>query len=196
MFSGWRPGTQHLCPPPVGSEAMRLFVAIEIPETVRAEIQAVAPQPGPGLRVVKSEHWHLTLHFLGEADLDAVTAALVGLSFKPFELRLAGAGQFRARDESVLWLRVQPSCELIELHAEIGRRLTEGIGYRPESRPYHPHLTVARRRMRHAGNEVDGFLADAKNWQSSPFLVADVVLFQSELTPQGPKYRERYRAGR
>lgn len=175
---------------------MRLFVAIEIPETVRAEIQAVAPQPGPSLRVVKSEQWHLTLHFLGETDLGAVTAALGGLSFEPFELRLAGAGQFRARDERVLWLGFEHSRELIELHSEVGRRLTAGIGYRPESRPYRPHLTVARRRMRHAGNEVDGFLADAKNWQSSPFLVTDVVLFQSELTPQGPKYRERFRAGR
>jgi 2'-5' RNA ligase len=174
---------------------MRLFVAIEVPETVRAEIQAVAPQPGPGLRVVKSEQWHLTLHFLGEADLDAVIAALTGLSFASFELRLAGEGQFRARDESVLWLGFEHSRELIELHSNVGRRLTAGIGYRPESRPYRPHLTVARRRMRHAGNEVDGFLADAKNWQSSPFLVADVVLFQSELTPQGPKYRERYRVG-
>jgi 2'-5' RNA ligase len=175
---------------------MRLFVAIEVPETVRAEIQAVAPQPGPGLRVVKSEQWHLTLHFLGEADLDAVIAALASLSFKPFELRLAGAGQFRARDESVLWHGFEHSRELIELHAEVGRRLTESIGYRPESRPYRPHLTVARRRMRHSGNEVDSFLADATNWQSSPFRVADVVLFQSELTPRGPKYRERYRAGR
>lgn len=175
---------------------MRLFVAIEIPRTVRAEIQAVAPQPGPGLRIVKSEQWHLTLHFLGEVELDAVIAALEGLSFEPFELRLAGAGQFRARDECVLWLGFEHSRELIELHAEIGRRLTAGIGYRPESRPYRPHLTVARRRMRHAGNEVDGFLADATNWQSSPFRVADVVLFQSELTPQGPKYCERYRGGR
>lgn len=175
---------------------MRLFVAIETPETIRAEIQAVAPQPGPGLRVVKSEQWHLTLHFLGDADLDAVIAALAGLSFEPFELRLAGAGQFRARDESVIWLGFEHSHELIELHSEVGRRLTESIGYRPESRPYRPHLTVARRRMRHAGNEVDSFLADATNWQSSPFMIADVVLFQSELTPRGPKYRERYRAGR
>ena len=48
------------------------------------------------------------------------------------------------RHAKVLWAGVEAKADLIVLHRAIGRALTDAIGFRPEERPYSPHITLAR----------------------------------------------------
>ena len=62
-----------------------------------------------------------------------------------FTVAFQGIGQFPPEGPAkVLWAGVAAGAELTELHRGIGAALTEAIGFRPEERPYSPHVTLAR----------------------------------------------------
>lgn len=99
-----------------------------------------------------SVHWqhradlHLTLHFLGAVEGDRVDA-LIGMGERieaaAFGLVLDEIGHWpRPR---VLWCA--PSsipAELMAFHEDLGRTLV-AAGFTIDSRPYRPHVTLARR---------------------------------------------------
>ena len=130
---------------------MRLFVAVEVPEVVRAAVQdAVAPLHSvapPGVRWVHASRYHLTLTFLGsveESVVPAVTAALssavVGVG--PFTLSLDGTvGRFGRR---VLWAGVAQSPALAALAASVASAMREIVAFDDEGREFRAHLTLAR----------------------------------------------------
>lgn len=131
---------------------MRAFIAVGVPADVRSAI-ATALEPvrrnGPGVRWVEPDAYHITLQFLGtvsEERVDAVGEALVGASAEAaaFHIRLRSFGAFpTARRPRVLWVGVDDVPELYALQHDIERRL-EPVGFTPEARPFHPHITVAR----------------------------------------------------
>ena len=142
-----------------------------------------------GVRWVKPGRMHLTLAFLGEVDGDFVASAKRGLSdgvreSVPFSVRLDGFGAFpnpgRAR---VIWVGVDEGRDaLCRLQKLIVKELRK-IGYRPERRPFSPHLTLGRLRV---PADVSGVCACL--FQSDEFLVDRVALYESVLRPQGPEY--------
>src|SRR5207244_2226514 len=92
------------------------------------------------------EQRHVTLQFLGNhVDVDAVAGALHGLRVPAANARLGGLGAFPShRRARVIWLGIAQGDELFGVLAcEIGERLTP-LGYAPEARAYHAHLTLAR----------------------------------------------------
>ncbi len=132
----------------------RLFVAIELPEQVRAalaELQARLRRHGlDGLRWVRPEGIHLTLKFLGETPKDRVpeiAAALdaAGKGIAPHELALGALGTFGSRNSPrVVWVDLNGDIEvLLRLQRQVDRAL-EAIGFPRETRPFSPHLTLAR----------------------------------------------------
>lgn len=50
----------------------RLFLAVRPPEDVVAELMSLRRKDQRGVRFVRPEQWHVTLRFLGEADIDDV----------------------------------------------------------------------------------------------------------------------------
>ncbi len=102
----------------------RLFVSIELPALVRAEMNRLQCDV-PGARWAPVEQLHLTLRFIGELDGLArrdAEAALDEVEAAPFELLLAGVGHFPPRGQPrVLWVGVEPSPALLELHERICR---------------------------------------------------------------------------
>jgi 2'-5' RNA ligase len=185
---------------------MRLFVAIDLSDDVRdavvAEQERLRHVLGSApLAWVRPEQLHLTLVFLGEVDptrvaalIDQFSAPLAEIS--PFELRFAGVGMFpEARAPRVLWLGVHTgSREAIELHRHVARRVS-AAGLPLESRPYHPHLTVARwpanrPRLKTGRYTRDQRLADLDGGPetvrpTAPMLVEAVTLYQSRLSSSG-----------
>jgi 2'-5' RNA ligase len=130
---------------------MRLFVALEIPSTVRenlAELLKSLRGVSPQTRWVRAENLHLTLKFIGEVPetrLAAIRGALAdGRSDKPVTLDFRGLGFF-PNDEHprVLWAGIAASPNLKSLVADIDKAM-EKLGLPREQRPFSPHLTLAR----------------------------------------------------
>src|SRR5512132_4182283 len=146
----------------MGNEPWRVFCAIEIPETLRALVLrhiALLKEAVPGVKATWSRdaNLHLTLKFLGEipqssvSDIStAASRAVVGLA--PFSIRLEQTGAFPKQDQPrVLWIGINDfSGKLSELQARLEDE-SASAGFVRDSRPFHPHLTVARlRHARHA----------------------------------------------
>ena len=122
----------------------RLFVALDLPACATAELAAMQPPPVRGVRLEKVRQMHVTLHFLGKANVERTAAALAVVAAPAFALTIEGVGQFPSADGAViLWARVRESRELLGLHAAIAAALA-GEGFQPEARPYTPHVTLAR----------------------------------------------------
>lgn len=130
---------------------MRLFVALDIPDAVRAalsELSSRLKKACPEARWVRLEGVHVTLKFAGEVpteDVEGIRRALSELpSFPPIEVRFAGLGFFpSARRPRVFWAGVETGPQLAALVAAIEMKL-EAFGIPPEKRPFQPHLTLAR----------------------------------------------------
>ena len=130
---------------------MRVFVALDVPEPVRArlaEFSARMKKVCPNARWVRLEGVHITLKFIGEVSpekLEQIRRALGELTnFGPIAVRFAGLGFFPgARRPGVFWAGVEADPKLAELAAAIEMKLAP-LGIPPEKRAFHPHLTLAR----------------------------------------------------
>ena len=178
---------------------MRTFIAIEIPETLKRNLNrslgVIRPELDDGLmRWARLESMHLTLNFLGEIEVEQVQAIQENLeevtaTFPNFNLEITGLGFFPdASRPRVAWAGIEPADgELMKIQTELARRL-EGIGYERERRDYHPHLTLGRVRK---GLFGDDMLQVSKWAQSSQldtvggFEVQAISLIHSVLRPEG-----------
>lgn len=164
---------------------MRLFTGIVIPFSVAGQLAALQPSPMPGMKLVKAGQMHLTLHFIGEGDVEAYRLKLEGLRVPGFSMMIESLGQFTNRHGTILWVGVRESAELMFLHRELEAALTSA-GFQPEKRAYHPHLTLARCDGRVPKNVVENFLA--QRLEPMEVKVEEVVLFSSVLSAAGPRY--------
>jgi 2'-5' RNA ligase len=167
---------------------IRLFVAIEIPQSVRERLGML--QAGvPGARWVDDDQLHLTLRFIGEVDENVghdIDDALLGIHAPPFELELAGVGEFGGKNPRALWAGVRSNGALTHLQKKVETAI-QRIGQEPEARKFSPHVTLAR--LRGAPREkVMQFLSEYSLFASSPFLVDRFVLFSSHQGSGGSVY--------
>jgi 2'-5' RNA ligase len=129
---------------------MRLFVALELPATVRAALAAWAAGAAPaGMRRVPEDNLHVTLAFLGSrapADADAVAGLLGGIVRPVGPLRVEGPLWLPPRRPGVLAVALRAGAALAELHADLVSALADAVGFEPERRTLRPHVTVARAR--------------------------------------------------
>ncbi len=185
----------------------RLFVALEPPEPVRRRIAAAAEkirrEAGPAageVRWVPAENVHLTMQFLGavpeervEAVGEAIAAAAAGA--RPILLEVKGAGGFpNARRPRVVWLGLAGEVEpLAGLAAELGTRLAP-LGFPPEARPFSAHQTLGRARDQRGAAGLGGALAAAAQAEGVAWRATELVLFESHLSPRGPRYEPVKRA--
>ncbi len=169
---------------------MRLFVAIDLPETIKSRL-ALLCAGVPGAKWVGPESCHLTLRFIGEVDGDVfrdTRLALAEVRAEAFELRLAGVGHFgQRRRVRQLWAGVEAEPALDSLQRRVESALTT-IGLEPERRKFHPHVTLAR--LKDAPMErVGAFLADNSLFESESFPAEAFVLFSSFLSHSGAIHR-------
>ena len=171
-------------PPPLrGSpeNALRLFFAITAPDHVKERLLRVQGEVGNDWRLVKPNQLHLTMAFLGEVpptDLERVKGAgeRVGEKFYPFEVTLSETGAFPNIRDPRIWFVEARASQL----PEIAALLQESLKAWCDPKPFHPHLTLARRRADHARfvlARID------RTW-----VVDHLELVQSILTARGPEY--------
>ena len=146
-----------------------------------------------GGRTMSRDQWHLTLQFLGDdAEVEAVVAALEGFSMPGGLVRLGGAGAFpNARRARVLWIGVAEGDDVLaRLARGVADRLAP-LGYEPDSRAFHPHVTIARcSRPTDLRALVSGLGAEP---YGPPWRVGALTVYESRLRPEGASYVERAR---
>lgn len=177
------------------SPSLRLFVALELPHTIKNALAGyVAPlqQLSRGVRWVKPENVHLTLKFLGDTPNAKLAAmqellATVCRDFAPLIIEVAGAGVFpNARRPQVLWVGLnEASGQLGKLAQEIDARL-HLLGFPRETRPFSPHVTIGR--VRDA--RIDAVVKKMLEHPFSPheMICSQCTLMQSELHRAGSTY--------
>ncbi len=171
----------------------RAFVAV-VPsdEALDAIDFATASLRGsvPDARWTMRDQWHVTLQFLGNhVDLNAVAGALGALSEVGGDARLGGGGAFPGEGRGrVLWLGLAEGTELVgRLASAVGTLLTP-VGYEPDTRPFHAHLTLARLK---APSDLRVVVAALDAMAIGPaWPVDEVVLFQSHTRRTGAEYEE------
>lgn len=188
---------------PPGSGVLRAFVAAEIPEGVLkalARVQAELKARGVRARWTRPANLHLTLKFLGAIPAErvaAVAAALgsVAAGHAPFTLAATGIGVFPDPSRPrVIWAGLaQADDSLARLQGDIDRAL-EAAGFAREARAFHGHLTLGRFTAGAGGGGIAAAAAGYAAERFGSFEVGEVVLFQSDLRPEGAVYTALARA--
>jgi 2'-5' RNA ligase len=168
-----------------GDERLRLFLGLRLPADALDVVEAWQRGHLERMRVVPREHLHVTLAFLGHrpaAELPAIVEALRAAAGRvEGELRLTPARYRETRSVAMLVCEDEGGRAGI-LAADLHARL-EALGvYRPEGRPWLPHLTVGRFRQR------PGLHPDLANMRTYVLIPSDASAYLSRLRPTGAEY--------
>lgn len=171
------------------SDALRLFVALELPDPIRESLAAAGAAADPGAwRAVAAASLHLTLAFLGSRprdDVAAIARVLDAEAGSPApRLRLGGVLVLPPRRPRVLTIELD---DVDGTLAALQRRVSDGLAaagvYTPEKRAFRAHITVAR--LRPSARSAP---APAVDLNAAPFAAGRLTLFQSQLHPRGARY--------
>ncbi len=175
---------------------LRTFFAVPVvPPPALAGVLDDLRGLGRSLKVVEFGQLHLTLRFVGATDeavmpqlRAALQKAVAGLT--PGTLDLSGLGAFPSPAKAtIIWGGVRPGPAADTL-ATLAQRLEAGVtelGFAPENRPFHPHLTLARVRNRPPKAWSD-FYSRRHEVNLGQIPMTAVQLIVSELGSAGPEY--------
>jgi 2'-5' RNA ligase len=174
---------------------MRLFVGIPLATASIEELSSVSMrlQTGEdGLRWSAAESWHITLQFLGNtSEYKCIVARLSELRSPPLPVQLEALGFFEGA--GVFFAGVSLTPELAALQQRV-TAATENCGFVPETRPYHPHITLARSKSKGvtALRALKGRIHREPKF--SGFVAEEFVLYESVPGAKGSHYvvRERF----
>ncbi|WP_291329689.1 RNA 2',3'-cyclic phosphodiesterase [Desulfovibrio sp. UCD-KL4C] len=176
-------------------QKIRTFIAHPVPEKWKKALSDKAEMLNHNLQSkvawVKPVNMHFTLKFLGdisETDILLIDSVLKQIQFKPFKVNVGPGGFFPDPIKPrITWLGLtNGSKEICENAIAIDDGL-EHLGFDKKTTPYHAHLTLGRIKKQAKDNWLE--LAEKVSGISLPeCTIAEMVLYQSELTPEGPIY--------
>lgn len=182
-------------------EQIRTFIAIELPPDVKKALTRHQDRLKAGdeknVKWVEPENMHLTLQFLGNVPADLiprVTAAVeqAAAGTRHFQIEVGGLGAFPDTQRvQIIWVGLAGDIDkLARLQKDIGANLTP-LGFKPETRPFTPHLTLGRVRDFIKPEERAALGQLIQNMPFNAKYKVDVTavnLMKSQLTRQGPIY--------
>ncbi|MBA7469383.1 RNA 2',3'-cyclic phosphodiesterase [subsurface metagenome] len=182
-------------------EQVRSFIAIELPDELKLGLAQLEAQlkmsKQPWVKWVDPYSIHLTLKFLGSIAVDriseitrAMEEAVQGIS--PFHLEVKDLGVFPSlRRVQVAWVGISGEVDkLSQLQQHLESNLAR-LGFAPESRPFTPHLTLARLRNQASLDERQNFgqLIATTRFEATYTIKVDAIsLIRSQLTREGAIY--------
>lgn len=185
---------------------MRLFIALSLPDEVRAELEVAQRRLQRGnahpVRWVAPAAIHLTLQFLGEvadARVPDILAVLQGVhattaSQSSAGLSLASVGAFpNLRRPQTIWMGVADEAAVLTYLQRVVSTALEPLGFPGDTRPFHPHLTLGRVRRDATPAQrtaLGAALAALPPPRRVTWPCGRPLLFQSTLTPKGSLYEK------
>jgi RNA 2',3'-cyclic 3'-phosphodiesterase len=175
------------------ANSIRLFIAIKIQSTPALEVVLQQLERlGRPVTTVAKDQLHVTLKFLGDTQSTLIPNVAQVLqetaaAEAAFNIRLVGTGAFpHLGRPSVIWAGLQQAAPLVQMQGRLEQAL-EPLGFARESRPFHPHLTLARVKAR-PPHELTEIVKQHEFTDFGMAAICSVELYQSELKPQGPQY--------
>jgi 2'-5' RNA ligase len=174
---------------------VRLFVALDLPDQVRHAITELIAKLQPKSRTarwIRPENLHVTLKFIGHVGnekLDPIQNALSSIhSAQPVEIHFRGMGFFpNEHRPRAFWCGIAASSNLAELAANIDRALAP-LGVEAETRPFTPHLTLARFKSDEGIREMVKAATDIKSTDFGAATMTNFHLYESLLKSTGAQY--------
>lgn len=185
---------------------IRTFIAIDLPVVVREALEKLGGElrkAEASVSWVKPESIHLTVKFLGNVSPEQVPGIEevlqeVAAATTPIRLQPAGCGAFPSiKQMRIVWVGLggmhgndEP---LKRLQQEVERALIP-LGFKAEGRPFSPHLTLGRVKGRQRLRLLQEILMANQAFAAEAFDVTELVLYKSELRPDGARYTPLFRA--
>ena len=181
-------------------EQVRSFIAIELPDELKRGLSQLEARlklgKQPWVKWVDPYGIHLTLKFLGSIAADRIgeiTRAMeeAAQGIPPFHLEVKGLGVFpNLRRVQVAWVGMGGEVDrLRQLQQRVESNLVP-LGFAAESRPFTPHLTLARVREQAPLDERQRFgqLIGSTRFEAGTIEVDAINLIRSQLTREGAIY--------
>jgi 2'-5' RNA ligase len=169
---------------------MRLFTAINIPDTLRTELSDLQDPDALVARWSDPDQFHITLRFIGDASKAQAVQyekALADVHAGPVRCvprQPSGLDVLPSRrSPRVLMLGLERTDSILELYETVSDAL-EAEGLDPEDRKFRPHVTIGRLDDVKP-NAVHDFLQAHEERSFQAFEAEQFVLYESTLRPDG-----------
>ncbi len=164
-------------------EKRKLFFALWPDEATRQRLYNATRAFSGGGVPMPASNLHVTLVFVGHVDAptqQCMEEAAGQLRQPPFELVLDCIDSFGRK---ILWAgSSEPPAALFSLQRSLADLLADGCGYRPEARPYRPHVTLERKPQ----HPLQARLPEPIVWRAERFSLVESVAATRPRTP--PSY--------
>jgi 2'-5' RNA ligase len=177
---------------------IRAFLAIEPPEEVLAAVarlqEKLKREISGAISWTRPQSNHLTLKFVGNIDRSAAESICAAVKKQAAAtpsllLKVERMGVFPdLRKPRVLWLGTTgDSGKLTLLQNNLEADFAK-LGFPRENRPFRAHLTLGRIKDSRAAASIGEALKKHSEFTAGEFRASELILFQSNLTPQGAIY--------
>jgi RNA 2',3'-cyclic 3'-phosphodiesterase len=172
---------------------MRLFTALDLPAEIASNLEDLLRRLRPSVRINWSPpaNLHVTTKFIGEwhsERLDELKSALGALPRRPsISVRVHNVGFFpNARSPRVFWCGIDaPGLSTLAADTD---QAAAGLGIEPESRPFSPHLTLARSKDRVNLDSLNAAVAVLPSTDFGAFEARSFFFYLSQLRAGGSVY--------
>ncbi|MFB5621481.1 MAG: RNA 2',3'-cyclic phosphodiesterase [Candidatus Nitrosomaritimum yanchengensis] len=172
---------------------MRVFVAVEISnkdiiDSIRNFQSKITIKAKP----IETQNLHFTLQFLGEIseeNCEKIKQNLKKIEFSSFKINFKGVGAFpNMRSPRVIWIGVDKvGGKMLEDLAGQIKNALEPLGFSPD-KPFKSHITIFR--IKNKIGDISKNLEKFQGYEFGSYLVSNIKLKQSVLTPKGPIYSD------
>ncbi len=172
----------------------RAFISADLPplpalEALARDLAATSRD----LKVVATDHLHLTLKFLGDTEEGLVPEIVSAMreataEVQSFSIRVRGTGAFpNLARPGVLWVGIEGGEPLGRIAKTLDEHLV-ALGFAREGRPWSPHVTLARVRGRRGIDQAQEILRAHATETFAEVRIEEIRLKKSVLQPRGPEY--------
>jgi len=186
---------KHMGPDPLEEAApplkIRAFFGLPVPKAQLRELDpflSACATIAPAFRWTPAANLHLTVRFIGQVEraiVDGVADRLARRELAGLDVGLGEIGTFkRGRLARVIWLQISLGADAARALAELVEAECVRSGLAPDTRPFKPHLTLARARARE-GAALPPLPAapELPTWRAG-----ELVLYRSRLGRAGSVY--------
>ncbi|MBI2666431.1 RNA 2',3'-cyclic phosphodiesterase [Candidatus Woesearchaeota archaeon] len=169
----------------------RLFIAIPLSEEAKEKIKQVKSdlqESGADLRSVASENLHFTVKFLGniqESKIDEIAKKIDDLQLSSFSIQARGVGVFPSVEHiQTIWVGAENGTLTLLL-----KKVNSLFDYQHARKEDTPHATLARVKSEKNKEKLKEVVKRFSQTNFGEIKVEKIILYESELTPQGPVYK-------